>query len=95
MITEDTVVQLYPECVEFRTPTSFGCQVVKVWTCMTQPRIAAYSEWILENERQQKPLSLMLSDIYEFCQKAWQVSGKAAPCVSPPQELCPNPSDGD
>lgn len=76
MITTETVVLVNSDYVEFRTPTNFGAQVVKVWTTASIPRIMAYSEWIVDDERRQNPMSLFIDEVIEYCEKAFALANR-------------------
>jgi hypothetical protein len=78
MITPATVVSRLADYIEFRTPTTFGCQVVRVYTGLPIPRVTAWSEWVTDGDRVHNPLSLMLDEILEFCAVAWATAEKPA-----------------
>ena len=90
MITEETITKVFPEAVEFRTPTNFGCRVVKVYTTCLIPRISAWSEWVIDAERRHEPLSLTLDEIILFADKAWSLNNRAFTLVETLQALGSN-----
>lgn len=92
MITPETIITLNPDYVEFRTPTNFGSQVVKVFTQIQTPRFLAFGEWVMDGRRVREPLSLPLDEIVSFCVKAWEVSHRTSLLVDGFQQLLGNTS---
>lgn len=87
MITSETIITLNPDYVEFRTPTNFGCQVVKVFTQLETPRFMAFGEWVTDGQRLREPLSLPLDEIVSICKQAWDVSHRTSTLVTALQDV--------
>jgi hypothetical protein len=94
MLTPDTNIHVFPETVEFRTPNNFGCQVVTVWYRSRLPRLQAFSEWVVDGQRVQYPMSIRLDEFLEFSIAACAAAGKEYSLLSALQGLLSKASNG-